>query len=268
MKPSIGVLLVIALAGPVHGAVKNGAVPKSMMEAVRPFLGDYRGNWNTEMSESDVDDISRYDLSDSVMRLSLDENRRLAIAFYLDPGAAAQNQPLDLLGYGCKSSTGPLLDIDQGTAADGTPVIHLVFDFDWGRCPSRVHAVKSTKLHMELIEDAAEDSYAARLTILRKVQGDYQVYAKVDGKSVPVEVRPSSKGDGTLYNPGLEYCTEDELGEKTCFSESERTTVGALPGPVMPGATVFWWTHKTPRLKVEKGKQLRHHEAVYVRPRA
>ena len=242
----------------------DGIVPERMRTVIGEFLGDYRGNWNTELTESEVDDISRYDLSDSVMRLSLDADHRLGVTFYLDPGAAAANQPLDLLGYGCNSKVGKLLDLDQRSAADGTAVTRATFGFDWGRCPNRVHSVAGTTLQVELAENAAEQTRAARLTLLRKVQGDYQVYAKVAGQRHPVEVRQKQDGSGSLYNPQLEYCTQDELGEERCVTRRSEVKVVGAPLP-FPGASVLWWTRKTPSLKVEKGKTLLYHEAVYTR---
>ncbi len=259
---------VLSWTSAVPAKPTEGAAPENMRATLRSFVGDYRGNWNTELTESDVDDISRYDLSDSVMRLSLQPDNSIVIRFFLNPAAAVDDKPLDLLGYGCRSGVGALRDLSQGQAADGTRVVHAVFDFDWGRCPSRVHAVPGTKLHVELIEDAEQDIYAARLTLLRRVQGDYQTYAKIDGQRRPVEVRRSKDRRGTLYHPELEYCLEDDLGETECFRESDRTTVGAAPGPIQPGVTVFWWKRKTPSLRVEKGRRLLYHEALYTRPRS
>jgi len=246
-------------------ATPDGAVPGAMREGLGPFLGDYRGNWNTEMTESEVDDISRYDLSDSVLRLSMDAEHRLRVEFFIDPGAAQQNLPLDLLGYGCQTRIGPLRDMDRQKAEDGTVVIRASFDFDWGRCPSRVHSVAGTRLNLELAASQAEAQLAARLTLLRKVQGDYQVYAKINGERQPVRVRPKENGDGSLYHPELEYCVEDELGEESCYSQRSEVKVIGAPAP-FPGATVLWWTKKTPSLTVEKGKKLLYHEALYTRP--
>jgi hypothetical protein len=273
MPRSAGPVLLFALFG-LHAGVTSaapasaGRVPAPMLETAHKFSGDYGGNWNTELTDSDVDDISRYDLADSVMRLAVDEGNRLTVRFFFDPGAAAQNRTLDLLGFGCNSNIGPLLEMGQHEAEDGTLVTRATFDFDWGRCPSRVHSVATTKLHVELVESLVEETarreQAVRLQLLRKVQGDYQVYASVDGKRQPVEVRPKEGGGGTLYNPALEYCTQDEYGESTCVTQRSELKVSGAPVP-LPGATVLWWTRKTPNLKVEKGAKLLYHEAVYTR---
>ena len=253
-------------AGPMAAAatIALGKVPAPMLQAVGAFQGDYRGNWNTELTESAVDDISRYDLTDSVMRLSVDTDDRLTVEFFIDPGAAAQNQPLDLLGFGCNSKVGPLLEMSQQAAEDGTVVTRAAFEFDWGRCPSRVHSVASTKLHMELVDNVGERALAVRLQLLRRVQGDSQVYAIIDGERQPVRVRPKPGGGGTLYNPALEYCTQDDYGEEVCVAQGSETKAVGAPLP-LPGATVLWWTKKTPNLKVEKGTKLLYHEAVYSR---
>ena len=52
------------------------------------YLGDYVGQWNTEVTADPYDDISRYDLEESVMRLHRVDGE-LRLTFFLDAEAAA-----------------------------------------------------------------------------------------------------------------------------------------------------------------------------------
>ena len=217
------ILLAAALASAASsvdaGKVRDGVVPGREVERLRPFLGDYRGQWNSELTETAADDISRYELDNPVLRLTLDDDNRLRVQFFLDPAAAQANQELDLLGFGCRSSVGPLIELttvkpkkNQPNGA-GHTAAEASFDFDWGRCPSRLHAVPTNDLRMRIGVDPVDGEYQIQLTLLRKVQGDYRAYAAEDGYRREVKVRPREGGGGSVYHPKLEYCVENEKGE-------------------------------------------------------
>ena len=265
MRDTIYYMLLAALAAAATSAyaarTPDGVVPNKQLGIVEPVLGDYTGNWNTELTPSDQDDISRYDLTGSIMRVAIGDDRRLGLRFYANAAAADRDDVLDLLGFGCNSAVGRLEELNRRDEG-GTQVVQGIFDFDWGRCPSRVHAVASNKLIVEFAQDGVDGDRVARLMLLRKVRGDYKVYAKIDGRRQEVKVRTRDDGD----IPGrteLEICV-NEHGELKCFPQQEKTRLFGLPVP-FPGATVVWWTRKTPRLDVEKDKALLYHEGVYVR---
>ncbi len=77
-----------------------------------PYLGDYEGQWNSSVTDDVTDGISRYELDNPVLRLSLDANNKLRVRFFMDRASAQQNDELDLLGFGCHSQVGDLLELD------------------------------------------------------------------------------------------------------------------------------------------------------------
>jgi hypothetical protein len=261
--------LTFGVGAPVHAAgVRDGVVPERDLPRLMPLLGDYRGQWNSELTETAVDDISRYELDNPVMRLFLDADNRLGVQFFLDADAAKNGQPLDLLGFGCRSRVGPLIELKTASAKDGAApiVVEASFDFDWGRCPSRLHAVPTNDLRMQVALDPVDGEVEVRLTLVRKVQGDYRAYATRDGYRREVKVRPKPEGGGSVYHPALEYCVENEKGEiEACFDQESDVRGFVVPFP-FPGASAVWYTRKTPSIKVEKGKKLIYHEALFTRP--
>jgi hypothetical protein len=195
------------------------------------------------------------------MRLSMDDARRARVTFFMDAEAAKTGDPLDLLGLGCRSAVGAMLTFET---SDG--VMRASFDFDWGRCPSRVYAVRSNDLVLEISGDRENREYVARVTLLKSVRPDDKVYAttKEQGKR-EVKVRPK-QGDSRLYNAELEYCVVNQLGEtEACFARESEVKKYLVPFP-FPGLTALWYTKKTPKLTVEHGTQRVYHEADFRRP--
>src|SRR5262245_43044486 len=104
-----GMLFVLGALPGAAEKIRDGALSKGDAEALKPFVGDYAGQWNAEVTDNVYDDISRYELKAPVMRLSLDDARRPQITFFMDADAASVGEPLDLLGFGCRSRVGPAL---------------------------------------------------------------------------------------------------------------------------------------------------------------
>ena len=245
--------------------------------ALTDYLGDYVGQWNTEVSADEYDDISRYELKESVMRLTLSEEGTLRMMFFLDREAATANQPLDLLGFGCESRVGELLslrlldevgsvELDDSANSDGSEPIYTVleasFDFDWGNCPSRVYAFAANDLKMELALNPVDREYVARLSLLRKLQPANQTYMTQDGQRRRVVIR--KKSGGTLYRPAHEYCVVNEVGEtEACFDRRSEVKHIVVPFP-LPGLSAVWWTSRD-KIEVVEGRQALYHEAVFRR---
>jgi hypothetical protein len=242
--------------------------------ALADYLGDYVGQWNTEVSADEYDDISRYELKESVMRLALSEEGTLRMAFFLDRDAAAANQPLDLLGFGCGSQVGELLSLGLVDAVDAVDsegsdgseptytVLEASFDFDWGNCPSRVYAFAANDLKMELALNPVDREYVARLSLLRKLQPANQTYMTQDGQRRRVVIR--KKSGGTLYRPAHEYCVVNDVGEtEECFDRRSEVKHLVVPFP-LPGLSAVWWTSRD-KIEVVEGRQALYHEAVFRR---
>jgi hypothetical protein len=205
------------------------------------------------------DDISRYKLENPVMRLALDDHKHLTVAFFMDSAAAAKNEPLDLLGFGCESKVGPLLTL--GPVKTG---LDASFDFDWGRCPSRVLAVKSNHLLVSLTQNTDDREDVATFKILRNATSDNKVYAVgEDGQRREVKIR--TKPGGSLYHPEVEYCLMNETNEvEKCFAQKSELKTYLVPFP-FPGMSAVWYTKTTPKIEIVEGKKLDYHEAVFRR---
>lgn len=249
--------------------IKNGIVPKNQIESVKPYLGDYEGQWNSSVTDDLSDGISRYKLENPVMRLSLDAQNQLRVQFYFDPASAQVNDELDLLGFGCHSKVGDLLELDTAKPPKGTPtepyqVFAARFDFDWGNCPARVYAVPSNNLEFALLVDPNDKQYVVQLRLLKRVQADGKIVMDEKGVQRTVKVRP--KPGGSLYDPKMEYCVLNELGEiDKCFDRETELKQYIVPFP-FPGLSAVWYTKRSPNLKVVPGVKKTYHEAVFRRP--
>jgi hypothetical protein len=251
--------------------IKNGVVPKNQVAAVKPYLGDYEGQWNSSVTADVSDGISRYTLENPVMRLSLDASNQLRVQFYIDAASAQLNDELDLLGFGCHSKVGDLLELETTKPPKGTPtepyqVFAARFDFDWGNCPARVYAVPSNDLEFALLIDPAERQYVAQLRLLKRVQADGKIVVDEKGVQRTVKVRPKASDPGSTYDPKMEYCVLNEVGEiEKCFDRESELKQFIVPFP-FPGLSAVWWTKNSPNLKVVPGVKKTYHEAVFHRP--
>jgi hypothetical protein len=264
--------LLSAAPAALAGKVSDGVVPKHDVARIAQFVGDYEGQWDSEVTQNVYDDISRYSLESPVMRLTLDSRNRLNVSFFMDTVAAAKGEELDLLGFGCNSKAGRLLTLDFASAPAGRDEFRKQFDasldFEWGRCPSRVHAVASNDLLLSLTQNTADHEYVATLRLLRNVSSDNKMYAVSEGKRREVKVRPKQDGTGSLYHPELEYCVMNDLGEiEACFAQQSELKRYLVPFP-FPGMSALWYTKKTPKLEIVEGKKIEYHEAVFRRAMA
>ena len=265
-------LITTCVVVPVNAAtIKNGVVPKGQIALVKPYLGDYEGQWNSSVAEDVSDGISRYELENPVMRLSLDASNQLRVQFFFDKASAQFNDELDLLGFGCNSKVGDLLELETTKPPKGTPtepyqVFAARFDFDWGNCPARVYAVPSNDLEFALLIDPGNRQYLAQLRLLKRVQADGKIVVEDEGLQRTVKVRPKTGDPGSLYDPKMEYCVLNELGEiEKCFDRESELKQYIVPFP-FPGLSAVWYTKKSPNLKVVPGVKKTYHEAVFRRP--
>lgn len=264
------VLLACVALSVAAASIKNGTVPKHLVARMTPFLGDYQGEWSSSVTQDVSDGISRYKLDNPVLRLSLDTTNRLRIQFYIDPASARIEDELDLLGFGCRSKVGDLLEFAM-TKPPKQPTVapYQVFaarlDFDWGNCPSRVHAVPSNDLQLSLLVDPSSQQYVIRLQLLKRVQGDSKIVVEDEGVQRVVKVRPKATDPGSLYAPKMEYCVLNELGEiEQCFDRETELKRYIVPFP-FPGISALWYTKNSANLKVIPGVKKTYHEAEFYR---
>jgi hypothetical protein len=250
--------------------IKNGVVPKGLTQSLTPYLGDYEGQWSSSAADDTTAGISRYELENPVMRLSLDAAKQLRVQFFMDRASAQVNDELDLLGFGCHSKVGDLLELEtqkppKTIGEDPYQVLEARFVFDWGNCPSRVYAVPSNNLRMSVLIDPAQRQYLIELRLLKRVQSAGKIVAEDKGVQRVVKVRP--KADSTsLYDPQMEYCVLNEFGEiEKCFDRESELKRYIVPFP-FPGLSALWYTKKSPNLKVIPGVDKTYHEALFHRP--
>ena len=282
------VVLVVAFAccaAPSRAeAIKNGVVPKKYVAMLASYMGDYEGQWNSSVTQDlTTDGISRYVLENPVMRLAIDDSNRLRLTFYMDRASARANDELDLLGFGCHSRVGDLLELDMNKTpkaastknapsaeADAGSQPYQVFaarlDFDWGNCPSRVYAVPSNDLELALLVDDKTHEYVVNLRLLKRMQPDNKVVMEDHGVQRVVKIRPNPDNPGGQYSPNMQYCVLNEVGEvQQCFDRETELKRFIVPFP-FPGLSAVWWTKTTPNLKVVPGVKKTYHEAVFHRP--
>ena len=254
-----------AFAAPT--TIDKGVVRKSQLAVVQTVLGDYEGQWKSQLTDNVYDDISRYKLDRPVLRLALDKDQRLTVTFYMDKAAAAANDPLDLLGFGCHSRVGNLLALDVHKApkvppGEPRPVFDATFDFDWGNCPSRVYAVASNDLKMKVSANDTDREYVMSLLLLKNVQSDNKVYITQDGVKREVKLRPKP-GATSTSDAELQYCVVNALGEvEACFDRESELKRFLVPFP-FPGMSAAWYTKKSPTFDIKPGKKFTYHEAVF-----
>ena len=267
---TIVVLLAAASAQTVLAKkVAGGVVPQAQLALVRQFLGDYEGQWDTELTEDPYDDISRYELKNPVLRLRLDDGKRLKVVFFLDRATAAAGEELDLLGFGCKSGVGDLVEFtvpkrSKTAAEEAYAVFDAKFDFVWGGCPSRVHAVASNKFELTVGVNPVEEETLIRALLLRRVRADNKLIAKHGGQQYEVKARPATPDPESTRPPPLEFCSENALGEEQCVQQSSQTKTVVLPLP-LGSISAVWYTQTTPNIKVVKGMSLIYHKGAFRR---
>ena len=287
----VSLVAALAFGATARGdTIKHGVLSKKQADAIAPYMGDYEGQWNSSITEDlTTDGISRYVLENPVMRLAIDAQNKLHLTFYMDRASAQVNDELDLLGYGCRSRVGNLLELDlnktpqsptpaktapkdspSGASADAGPQPYQAFaarlDFDWGNCPSRVYAVPSNDLELALLIDDKTHEYVVNLRLLKRMQPDNKVVMDEHGVQRVVKIRPNPDNPGSLYTPNMQYCVMNDVGEvQQCFDRETELKRFIVPFP-FPGLSAVWWTKTTPNLKVIPGVKKTYHEAVFHRP--
>jgi hypothetical protein len=254
-----------------HGATaKDGVVPRRYRDELITLIGDYQGAWDADDPDAGQYGISHDALGNIIARLDLDDRNRLKLQFF---EIAADDQsagaPLDLLGRGCHSRVGPLLEIDVDAmkieGSESLTRLSAMFALDTGRCRARVDTTGNPSLRLELIDDPAGDNDALLLSVLRTVTMKNQLYAETAEGWVKVAAKV--KEGGTLYNPKLEYCYEDFDGKEFCFERTKEKKDLLLPVP-LPGRTgVFygWHTVREPKIKHERETTREYHKGEFRR---
>jgi len=259
-----------------HGAstAKDGVVPKRYRDQLIALVGDYHGSWTGDDPDAGQYGISHDELGNIIARLDLDDRNRLKLQFFEiahddQSGPAAAGAPLDLLGRGCHSRVGRLLEIDVDRmkieGSESVTRLSAIFALDTGRCRSRLDTTGNPSLRLELIDDPAGNNDALLLSVLRTISMKNQLYAETAEGWVKVAAKV--KAGGTLYNPKLEYCYEDFDGKEFCFERTKEKKDLLLPVPLPGHAGVFygWHTVREPKIKRERETTREYHQGEFRR---
>jgi hypothetical protein len=200
---------------------------------------------------------------------ALADGGTLSLTFFQDPAAAAGNEPLDLLGYGCHSGVGEVTEAtvmpaptDQADNEAVQTLLTAAFEFHWGKCPSRVWAFPSNQLRLEAAENTADGETVVHLSLLHRLIAANQAYVTRDGEKQRVEIRPVP--GGSHYRPKQQYCVVNEYGEtETCYAQRSEVKHFVVPFPLY-GASAVWWTSRD-KVEIVEGQRALYHEAVYRR---
>lgn len=269
--------LVVWLAGmplPSDAAkAKDGKVPARYGNDVRALVGDYYGSFGGDDPDGGQYGISHDDPGEIIARLGIDDSNRLTLEFFKigegdEEGVPRAGAPLDLLGRGCNSSIGPLLEIGvekMSLESSEHTRLSALFALNNGRCRARVETTGDPTLRLELIRDAAGNEDTLLLSVLKTKTVKNQLYAETaEGW---VKVTPKVTEGGTLYNPKLQYCYEDFDGNELCFERSKERKDLLIPVPLPGQAAVFygWHTARTPKVKSERETTREYHRGEFRR---
>ena len=253
-----------------HAArVTDGVVPKRYRDELVTLVGSYHGSWDADDPDAGQYGISHDQLGNIVAQLDIDERNRLQLQFFAITEDDRIGSPVDLLGRGCNSRVGSLLEIAVDTmkleGSERFTRLSAVFALDTGRCRSRVDTTGNPSLRLELTEDPAGNNDALLLSVLRTITVKNQLYAETAEGWVKVSANVTE--GGTLYNPKLEYCYEDFDGKEFCFERSKERKDLLIPVP-LPGHTgVFygWHTVREPKIKHQRETTREYHKGEFRR---
>jgi hypothetical protein len=252
--------LLAGCAGPAAAPVQHAAM--------EPYLGLYRGSFDSALTEDPQDDLNHNPcetvageschahhepLADILLELRRTPDGAVTLAFYRTREALAAGRHLDLLGASCGTRLGPLAAIEQNESdAEGhTAVFSLTADNRL--CLGKL---RPTSRHWVRVELHAGPARAARVVIDRNVRDANYLYVVEDGirRRVRIDLDNTIRQDAvTRYR----VCIEDDLGEyDRCVLTDRQFRSFALPVPVPGGAAVnyTWWQELRPRLRRTQGQ--------------
>lgn len=239
--------------------------------AIEPYLGVYRGSFDSALTEDPDDDLnhntcrpgvddpcpaSQQPLDGILLALRRASNGAVTLAFFRDADDVAAGRPLDLLGAACGTTLGPLESLGP---ADGGAA-HLIATFpltaENRMCLGKLRPVSDHRVELRL---AGADAGAPSVEVVidKNVRDDNYLYVVEDGvqRRVRIDLTGSLEED-----PQKRYrvCVEDDLGEfERCVLTDREFRSFALPLPV-PGGGVgvnyTWWQELTPKLRRTSGR--------------
>ncbi len=264
-----GVLLLAAL---LAGCASTGD-----RSALEPYLGVYRGSFESALTEDPEDDLNfnpcdprsgpclthHRPLRNVLLELAASDRGAPAVRFFLSPVERDAGRTLDLLGSGCGTRIGELQRIDSHRGA-GSLRHTLVFPLTAENrlCLGKLRPTSTHAVHVEL--HAAADGTAvdtpsgrfARVVIDKRVTDENYLYVVEDGvrRRVRIDLENRYEDDGRLR---YRVCIENELGEyDRCVLTDREFRRFAIPVPVPGGVAInyTWWQELSPQLRRTRGR--------------
>jgi len=238
--------------------------------AVEPYLGLYRGSFETALTEDPADDLNynpceptsgqeclthHAPLTEILLELRRDADGQVRLTFFRTGEDLATRRPLDLLGRGCGTRLGGLASLESADGHRGA-VATFPLTAENRICLGKLRPVSRHHVRLELHPGAAESKREIDVVIDRNVRDTNYLYVVEDGvrRRVRIDLDNTLRGDnGDRYR----VCIEDDLGEYgRCVLTDREFRSFALPVPVPGGVAVnyTWWQELRPRLHRTRGR--------------
>jgi hypothetical protein len=241
---------------------------------VEPYLGAYRGSFDSAFTETPADDLNHnpcepaegrscltHDdpLTDILLELRRGPDGAVSLAFYRDEQHLAAGRTLDLLGRGCGTRLGPLASVKQQKAQDELhTVATFPLDTDNRLCLGKLRPVSRHQVNVEMRSHAGADAGApmVRVVIDKNLRDTNYLYVVEDGVRRRVRIDLENTVHGVHRNR-YRVCIEDDHGEyDRCVLTDREFRSFALPLPVPGGIALnyTWWQELSPRLRRTEGR--------------
>jgi len=267
--------------------------------AIAPYLGPYYGGFDTAMTPDPGDDLNPNEcslasdpeqcsqvhgnpLSHLLMKLGIDEQEQLTLAFYRTQADYEAERPM-YLSNACKTSVAPATHYDlhpidkhrDDTQLLATARFGLEFGSPMLACTNsaRFSSAGQPALELSLQVNPVSGARAVSITMERsRRDGDY-LYIKQDGDKVPVKL--DLRYVGTDADEARRVCAADDataLENKdgyraVCVMTGSKKWSVVLPlSPWGPGVTAFWGTTLSPKWYRSSGEPdiVTYHSAVFL----
>jgi len=265
----VGWLLLLAVSA-AAGCAGIGDGRVDARPAYLPFLGIYRGSFDSARTEDPADDLNynpcdprvqtclqHHDpLADIVLVLHGSAGEPLQATFYRNAEDRRADRPLDLLGRGCGTRLGSAESLVWQAGIGESPwTARFPLTVENRMCLGKLRPTSTHSMSLAFQEDPESGVHALEVGIDKAVVNENYMYVKEDGVERRVRMSPSGKlGEGRQAQ--YQVCIENDLGEfDRCVLTDKKLKQFFLPVPLPNGvaANYTWWHDLYPNLKRTRG---------------
>lgn len=212
-------------------SVGDGRLRSGEAQKIEPFLGLYRGSFrsavDTPWPDDDLNlnpcivgeqdcDVHQAPLANILIELATDAERKPSLGFFYTREDYERGRKLDLLGLGCGSKVGDLIEFSRANTREGAAterLWRLTFRLDTGQC--RIGSSQSTERELNLIlaGDSASGSRLLLVEIFHGFKDANYLYTMEDGQRRRVRIMSPTVHGGERGFEGKYVCVEDAMGE-------------------------------------------------------